>query len=99
MHQLLYATTHTNFLSLSVYFFLFFVSIYLTIVQSCGIDKKEQQHIFDKFYQADKTRASSGNGLGLALVKQIITLCGGTVAVESVIGKGSTFTVKLPKTK
>lgn len=65
----------------------------------CGIDKKEQQHIFDKFYQADKTRASSGNGLGLALVKQIITLCGGTVTVESEIGKGSTFIVKLPKTK
>ena len=69
------------------------------IDNGCGIDKKEQQPIFDKFYQADKTRASSGNGLGLALVKQIITLCGGMVAVESEIGKGSTFTVKLPKTK
>jgi PAS domain S-box-containing protein len=63
-----------------------------------GIPPGEQQRIFDRFYQVDgkMNRRYNGMGLGLALVKEIVEAHGGTVGVESQVGKGSTFTVGLP---
>ncbi|MDF3005377.1 MAG: hypothetical protein K0S22_1849 [Oscillospiraceae bacterium] len=61
-----------------------------------GISPMIQPHIFEKFYQGDHTRATEGNGLGLALVKRIVTLCGGDISVKSDIGEGACFTVMLP---
>lgn len=63
----------------------------------CGIGQEALPHIFDKFYQEDRARSSSGNGLGLSLVKRIVTLCEGSVKAESSTDSGTTFTVILPK--
>ncbi len=64
--------------------------------QGPGMTAEVQRHIFDKFYQGDPSRRQEGSGLGLALVKRILELCGGSVTVESAPGRGSTFTVTLP---
>ena len=65
----------------------------------CGIEPDALPRVFDKFYQADASRASAGNGLGLALVKRVASLSGGDVSVESELGSGTTFTVTLPLAK
>ncbi len=62
-----------------------------------GMDEETQKHIFEKFYQAERSHSREGNGLGLALVKEIVEMCGGTVEVKSKPGEGSEFTVLLVK--
>ena len=64
-----------------------------------GIPEEAQKRVFERFFRVDKGRArkNGGTGLGLAIVKHIVQLYGGTVTLESALGQGSTFTVKLPR--
>jgi signal transduction histidine kinase len=63
-----------------------------------GIAVEDQERIFEEFTQVDhgRSRSLDGTGLGLTLTRRLATLVGGTVRVESVLGVGSTFTLRLP---
>ncbi len=64
-----------------------------------GISDETLPHIFERFYRGDKSRsrtAEGGSGLGLSLVKELVTINGGTIEVRSAPGKGSTFIVRFP---
>ena len=64
-----------------------------------GIPKKDQPYIFDKFFRADNILEKpipKGSGLGLYMVKSYVEGWGGKITIESVEGKGSTFTISLP---
>ena len=62
-----------------------------------GIAAEALPHVFERFYRADASRRQDGSsGLGLAIVKSIVEAHGGTIAVESTVGHGTTFTISLP---
>jgi two-component system phosphate regulon sensor histidine kinase PhoR len=67
--------------------------------EGCGIEKQYQERLFERFYRVDKARSRKlgGTGLGLAIVKHIMEAHGGRVSVESQPGRGSTFTLHLPR--
>jgi len=67
--------------------------------EGIGIDEKEQDLIFDEFYRSTAARDASnlGTGLGLPIVRKFVEELGGTIEVISRVGKGSTFTVTLPR--
>ena len=64
-----------------------------------GIPKKDLPHIFERFYRVDQSRTKTkidGFGLGLSMAKKIIELHKGSIKAESILGKGTSFTIKLP---
>lgn len=62
-----------------------------------GMSPEELEHIFERFYRADKARDRSGSGLGLSIAQWIVHLHGGEITAQSQLGKGSQFTVALPR--
>jgi len=66
--------------------------------QGCGIPPQHLPRLFERFYRVDKARSRElgGTGLGLAIVKHIAVAHRGTVDVESTVGRGSTFRLRLP---
>jgi two-component system phosphate regulon sensor histidine kinase PhoR len=62
-----------------------------------GIEPEQQARVFERFYKADAGRGSGGTGLGLAIVKHIAQAHAGSVSVESYPGRGSTFTMRIPR--
>lgn len=72
-------------------------SIVFTVEDSgTGIDEENMRHIFDKFYQSDSSHKAEGNGLGLALVKRITDIEGGSIKAENRQNGGCRFTLTLP---
>jgi two-component system sensor histidine kinase BaeS len=75
-----------------------------------GIAPADLPHVFDRFYRADPSRArgsgrqnggennsSSGSGLGLSISRRLVEMHGGTIGVRSTLGRGTTFTIELPR--
>ncbi|MBU3107243.1 sensor histidine kinase [Clostridium gasigenes] len=72
--------------------------IYIEVVDNgFGIPKEDLPRIFERFYRVDKSRAKGGTGLGLAIVKHIVKIFNGEIYVDSNIGLGTKFTVKIKK--
>ncbi len=64
-----------------------------------GIPAEDVPYVFDRFWRGDRARthlAGTGGGLGLAIAQQLVQAHGGTIAVESIVGEGTTFTIALP---
>lgn len=75
-------------------------SIFITVKDDgIGIDAEHIPYIFDRFYRVDKarSRASGGNGIGLSIVKSLVTLFSGKITVSSTPGEGTTFHLSFPK--
>jgi signal transduction histidine kinase len=74
-------------------------ALLLTVADTgSGIAPADLQRVFERFYRADasRTRASGGFGLGLAIARDLVAAMGGTITVESIVGEGSCFYVRLP---
>ena len=73
-------------------------ALYVFSISDCGpgIPDEEHKRVFNRFYQLDSSHKQEGNGLGLALCRQILDVCGGSIHVENREEGGCTFRVLLP---
>jgi signal transduction histidine kinase len=67
-------------------------------VRDYGIGMTEEQvsHIFERFYRAEKSGQVPGSGLGMSLVKEIVTILGWSVSIDSELGQGTRVTLSIP---
>ena len=65
----------------------------------CGIAQGDLEHVFDRFYKADKAHQQPGTGLGLSIAREILNLTGERISVESTPGQGTVFTFTLRRLK
>ncbi len=75
-------------------------SVAITVADTgCGIPADEQERVFERFYQVDKSRGgqATGTGLGLSIVRHAVTAMNGSVTLESRVGEGTRVTVVLPR--
>ena len=84
---------------LKIYIFEQKKSVTMTFAdRGIGIEKKELEHVFKKFYRVESQYNQQGSvGLGLAFCKELVNFMGGTIHAESEVGKGTVFTINLPK--
>ena len=61
-----------------------------------GIDPQDIEHLFERFYRIPGSESAEGTGLGLSVAKTIVEQHNGRIAVDSIVGKGTTFTIHLP---
>ena len=64
-----------------------------------GISAEQLPHIFERLYQCDNARSGKGNGLGLAITKELVSAHKGIITAESILDKGTKFIISLPKNK
>ena len=62
-----------------------------------GISAADLPHIFERMYQCDHSRSAKGNGLGLSIAKELVSVHKGTITADSILEAGTTFTIILPK--
>ena len=62
-----------------------------------GIPAADLPHIFERMYQCDHSRSAKGNGLGLSIAKELVSVHKGTITADSILEAGTTFTITLPK--
>ena len=75
-------------------------NVYISVIDfGPGIPQEQISHLFDRFYRADSSRSTNGFGLGLSIVQEIAKSHHGSVKVNSIVGKGSSFTIILPIAK
>jgi len=91
-------TDYKGYVSVSIQLTNNYVSLKV-VDNGMGVSKDNLHRLFDRFYRVDSTgsRKFGGNGLGLAIAKELTELQGGTISVSSVIGKGTEFVVTIPK--
>ena len=73
----------------------------IILLEDNGKDRPAEQlpHIFEKLYQCDNARSGKGNGLGLAITKELVSAHKGIITAESILDKGTKFIISLPKNK
>jgi signal transduction histidine kinase len=66
------------------------------IDEGVGIPEKDLANLFNPFYRVEQSKNQKGTGLGLTIVQEAANLCGATIAIASVVGEGSSFTIQFP---